>query len=247
MAGRKQQKRKVILKWTIFVIIAIALTIIAVSFFSQKPPVDIIESARKSIAEARKAEAEIYSKEELESAEIKWQEAMEEWKTNNDKNPLFRDYETALKSASDAITLAEAAKVKSVKIKAELHEYIQKTIKSLRVSLSSIESVKEILPLNHPVRKRITPVLLKLDEAESAYKRDDLITARRIIDSIDNSIAKLKDQTADLLDNYFKSYPEWVRLNEEMRQWSKTRSAVSLVVDKFSRKCIVYKSGKKIR
>jgi len=247
MAGRKQRKRKVILKWTIFVIVAIVLTIVAVSFFSQKPPVDIIESARKSIAEARKAEADVYSINELVAAEGKWQEAMDEWKINNDKNPLFRDYEKALKSASEAITLAEAAKVKSVKIKAELHEYIQKTIKSLRVSLSSIETVKDILPLNHPVRKRITPVLLKLDEAESAYKRDDLITARKIIDSINTSIEKLRDQTADLLDNYFKSYPEWIRLNEEMKQWSKSRSAVSLVVDKFSRKCIVYKSGKKIR
>ena len=247
MVGRKTGKRKVILKWTIFVIIAIALTIAVVSFFSQKPPVDIIESARKSIAEARKAEAEIYSKEELDSAELKWQEAMEEWKTNNDKNPLFRDYETALKSASEAITLAEAAKVKSIKIKAELNEYVQQTIKSLRVSLISIESIKDILPLNHPVRKRVTPILLKLDEAEAAYKRDDLLAARRIIDSINNSIAKLKGQTADLLDNYFKSYPEWVRLDEEMKRWSRTHSSVSLVVDKFARKCIVYKSGKKIR
>jgi murein L,D-transpeptidase YafK len=32
-----------------------------------------------------------------------------------------------------------------------------------------------------------------------------------------------------------------------MKQWSKTHSSVSLVVDKFSRKCIVYKSGKIIR
>jgi murein L,D-transpeptidase YafK len=32
-----------------------------------------------------------------------------------------------------------------------------------------------------------------------------------------------------------------------MISWSKTNASVSLVVEKFSRKCIVYKSGKKIR
>ncbi|MDP3398560.1 MAG: L,D-transpeptidase family protein [Bacteroidales bacterium] len=247
MAGRKKGKGRVILKSAIFVIVAIVLSIAAISIFSQKPPVDIIEAARKAIAEARKAEADVYSIDELAAAEGKWQLAMDEWKINNDKNPLFRDYEISLKSASEAITMAKEAKVKSIRVKAELHEYIKKSIKSLRVSLSYIESVKEILPLNHPVRKRVTPVLLKLDEAESAYKRDDLITARNIIDSIHQSIEKLKDNTADILDNYFKSYPEWIRLNEEMKQWSKTHSSVSLVVDKFSRKCIVYKSGKIIR
>jgi len=147
MAGRKKGKGRVILKWSIFIIVAVVISIAAISIFSQKPPVEIIEAARKAIAEARKAEADVYSIDELAAAEIKWQLAMDEWKTNNDKNPIFRDYEISLNSATEAITLAKEAKVKSIRVKAELHEYIKNSIKSLRISLRYIESVKEILPL----------------------------------------------------------------------------------------------------
>jgi len=247
MNRKKSGKRGKIIKWILLVCAAILITVSAISVFSEKPPVDKIEAGRKAIAEARKAEADLYARAELQAAEQKWQEAMDDWKVNNDKSPLFRNYEKSVRSSSEAITIAEEAKKKAVKVKAELHEYIKKSLENLRISLGYIESVKEKLPLNHSLRKRVTPVLLKLDEAEAAYKRDDLITARNIIDSINNNIEKLRKQTTSLLDDYFSSYTEWLRLNEEMKQWSKNNSSVSLVVEKFSRKCIVYKSGKKIR
>ena len=247
MNREKSGKRGKIIKWVLLICAAVLITVAAVSVFSEKPPVDKIEAGRKAIAEARKAEADLYARAELQAAEQKWQEAMDDWKVNNDKNPLFRNYEKSVKSSYEAITFAKEAKDKAVKVKAELHEYIKKSLENLRISLSYIESVKEKLPLNHSLRKRVTPVLLKLDEAEAAYKRDDLITARNIIDSINNNIEKLRKQTTSLLDDYFSSYTEWVRLNEEMKQWSKSNSSVSLVVEKFSRRCIVYKSGKKIR
>jgi lipoprotein-anchoring transpeptidase ErfK/SrfK len=247
MGRNNPGKRRRVYWYLIFVSVATVLVIAAVYLFSQKPPVEIIEKGRKAIAEARKAEAEVYSKEELLAAEQLWQEAMHQWKENNDKNPILRDYDKALKAATEAVSMADEARRNSLKTKAELQKYLRENLDDLRRALSYIETVKDKLPMNHSVRKRVTPVLMKLDEAESAYKRDDLITAQKIVDSIHANIAKLKDQTADLLDNYFKSYPEWIRLNQEMINWSKTNASVSLVVEKFSRKCIVYKSGKKIR
>lgn len=88
---------------------------------------------------------------------------------------------------------------------------------------------------------------MKLNELESAYEREDLLSAKKTIETIKTNIEALKKQTTNLLNEYFESYPRWVRLDQEMKQWSKNTGGVSLVVDKFSKRCIVYKAGKVLR
>lgn len=218
-----------------------------ISFFSQKPPIEKIEAGRKAIAEAIKEEANIYSLPELTIAKKNWEEAMNEWKENNSKTPIIRNYEKTESLANLAIENAIKARENAIKRKNELRKEIGKSIATLRVSVNYIETVKEKLPSNHNVWKKFTPAVLKLDEVESAFNRNDFTSAKKNLESLTYSIEEIKRQTIELLDNYFSSYPDWLKLDAEMRQWSKINGSVSLLVDKFSRKCIVYKSGKKVK
>jgi len=246
MAFRKYTKKKFL--FTIgLTLLLLALIAGAISFFSQKPPTAKIEAGRKAIAEAIKEEANIYSVPELSVAEKNWDAAMNEWKENNGKSPIVRNYEKTIVFADLAIVNAIKAKKNAIKRKLELRKEIEKGIASLRESIKYIETAKEKLPINHSVWKKYTPVALKLDEVESAFKRNDLTSAKKGMDSISSLIDQIRKETKELLENYFSSYDEWIKLDAEMRRLSRINNSVSLVVEKFTRRCIVYKSGRKIK
>ncbi len=235
----------------LFIASAIIITTVAATVLissSGKPPTEKIEAARVAISEAVKVEANIYSKESMEVAERWWRESMEEWRLNNEKSRLFRSYEKAEEYAQHAIEEAVKARKSAIITKKELKRATESTLAELRKSISYIQLVTSKLPINHNIRKRATPFTLKLNEAEQAYRRDDLLNTVRILDSITPGIEKLKKTTSTLLEDYFRDYPEWIKLDKEMRQLSASRGGgVTIVVDKFSRRCIVYKSGKKYR
>lgn len=228
-------------------VLLLLVGIFLLSFVSQEPPINKIEEARKVISDAIKVEANLYSPKELKVAEDNWAKAMENWKDNNAKTPLLRNYKETKVFANLSIESAEKAKKNAINKKKELRLRINESIASLRSSVDYIELATTKLPLNHDIRKKITPASLKLDEVESAFKRNDYLRANKGLEALENTINSLRKLTTQLLEDYFSSYPQWVKLDEEMKQWSKVNNSVSLVVDKFSRKCIVYKSGKKFK
>ncbi|MHC1780277.1 MAG: L,D-transpeptidase family protein [Bacteroidales bacterium] len=246
MAFRRFRKRRLIY-FIAVPLLVVALAFVALTLFSQKPPTEKIELARKAIADAIKDQAEIYAPEQLAIAQKKWQSAMDEWKLNNEKNAILRNYSKTIVYADLAIKRAGEAKEDAIKRKQELTIEIQAGIKLLKESVNYIEQATGKLPLNHNIRKRLTPFIMKLNELESAYEREDLLSAKKTIETIKTNIEALKRQTTNLLNEYFESFPRWVRLDQEMKQWSKNTGGVSLVVDKFSKRCIVYKAGKVLK
>lgn len=217
----------------------------SVTIFSEKPPIEKLNACQKAIAEARKEEAIIYSPNELRQAERLWQEAMKIWEKNNEKSKILRKFDGISKLADRSIGLAEQSKKTAITKKRELHSELKKELKNLREIADYIEKATSKLPLNHGIRNKLTPAKLKLEECESAYNRNDLLSAKKSLDNAKNNIEKLKKQTTEILDSYFNSYPLWVKTDEEMRQLSKNGNSISVIIDKFSKKCIVYKSGKK--
>jgi hypothetical protein len=216
-----------------------------VSIFKRSPPIENIEVGRKLIAKAIDAEANTYSPKELALAERYWQEAMSEWKLSNGQSPFFRNFRKASSMAVKAIENAEIALNDSQKRKIELKEKAKKEIAALKETKIYIEFATNKFPLNHNIQKEFTPISITINEAEMAFKRDDLMASLDKAESIKSKTIELKEKTRKLLEEYFNNYSKWILLNEEMKDWSKNHNSISIVVDKFSRKCIVYKAGKK--
>ncbi len=235
----------------VFFIIGIVLLLASsawvVSLYIQTPPTEKIEAGRKAIAQAIKEEAEVYSTTELNLARKNWEEAMIEWKENNNKNAISRNYEKTIILADSAIANAHIAIQNSIEKRKEYKEEIENSLPSLREKIAYIKSIKEKMPVTHNVWSKFTHVILKMEETESAFKRGDLFSAQKNIQSLNSSVNEIEKQTTILLNNYFSSYNDWIKLDKEMRQKSIASGAVTLVVDKFSRKCIVYKSGAKFK
>ena len=234
-------------KFLYIVSIILLLAIIAwvVSLFIQTPPTEKIEAGRKAIAQAIKEEAQIYSATELNLARKNWEDAMNNWKINNNKNALSRNYEQTIILAHSAITNAQQAINNSIQRKKEYRKEIETCLPTLRKKIAFIKSVKEKMPVNHTVWNKFTPIILKMEETESAFKRNDLLSAKKNLKTLTDSVNEIEKQTTNLINNYFNSYNEWINLDKEIRQKSITTGSITIVVDKFSRKCIVYKYGKK--
>ncbi len=239
-------KRKIVIALSVITLIPL-LAIGAINFFAPKPPAALIEDARKAIASAKKYEANVYATTQLKLAEDSWNKAMADWQLNNSKNPVRRNYSKTSVLAKKAIEFAKEAQTRAIESKKELHVRIVSSLKDLRESAKFIEMITGKLPLNHGIRKKLTPAKLKLDEIESAFNRHDLMAAKKYLESNQKTISELKKQTLELLTDYFSGFNQWQRDKEEMRQWSLKNNSVSLVVDKFSRKCYVYNAGKVIK
>jgi hypothetical protein len=245
MTFLRNKKNKFLLLGLITIVPIIVIG--SVTLFSEKPPIEKLTFCQKAIAEARKEEANIYSPTDLHQAEKLWQEAMKAWEKNNNKSKILRDFNGISKLANRSLELAIKAKETSIEKRKKLRSEIKQNLIELKSSADYIERATNKLPLNHGIRNKLTPAKLKLEECESAYNRNDLLAAKKSLDNAKSSIEKLKKQTSEILENYFSNYTFWVKTDEEMKQWSKTNSSVSIVVDKFSRICKVYKSGKKIK
>lgn len=238
-------RRKLLFLGGVVLLLAIAAWV--VSLYIQTPPTEKIEAGRKAIAQAIKEEAQIYSAPELALASKNWEEAMGHWRENNSKNAISRDYEKTIILAELAIENAHIALTNSIQRKKEFRKEIENSLPVLRKKIAFIKSVKDKMPINHGVWNKFTPIVLKMEETESAFKRNNLLSAQKNIASLTASVNEVEKQTHNLLNNYFSSYNEWIRLDKEMRQKSISSGSVAIVVDKFARKCIVYKSGSKIR
>jgi murein L,D-transpeptidase YafK len=160
---------------------------------------------------------------------------------------MFRKFKKTSTLAELAIENAKIARINAQKRRSELTVEVEKNITELKKKLKYVEFATSILPLNHNIRKQLTPISIILSEAEMAYNRRNLIMSMNKIKEISQKVVDLNQITIDLLNDYFKDYNKWVNLNDEMRKWSKTNNSVSLVIDKFSRTCIVYKAGSKYK
>jgi L,D-peptidoglycan transpeptidase YkuD (ErfK/YbiS/YcfS/YnhG family) len=234
-----------ILLLTTLLIVTTVLLWGTVNLFTENPPQEKIEHGRKLIARAIDAEATVYSPNELAKAQKYWKEAMLEWKTSNEKTQILRNFGKSSSLADKAIANAEVAVKKAKKTKAELEEKSAKEIALLKQELAYIEFACNKFPLESSIRKEVTPISIKLQEAEMAYSRNDFPKSMEKIEAINTKVHTISKKINQLLVNYFENFDGWVKLDKEMKELSKTQNTICLVVDKFSRKCIVYKAGKK--
>lgn len=214
---------------------------------SDNPPVEKIEKCRESISKARKIEAEIYSPDEFNKAEKIWNSALLEWQIQNEKPIALRKFDKLSKDIDEANELAELSYKNSKKNRSKLQHELSSSINELKEISNQTQLLCNKLPLNHKIRERLTPAILKLSEAEAAFNRENLTLSKKKIEEVRPIINNLQKITTEILNEYFNDFETWKKLNEEMISISKKNRSVSLVIDKFSRKCYVYKSGKLVR
>ena len=83
-----------------------------------------------------------------------------------------------------------------------------------------------------------------LSEAEQDYSKNDLISCKTKVARAQNMIEESIKSAKRILKNNFRDYNNWLDIKNKTISWSKQNGAYACLVDKYNRKCYVYKNGK---
>ncbi len=240
-----RRKRK-LLVWFLLSLVFILAASFGLMSFKPDPPLEKIEAARKKISSARSAEAETYAQLAFKDAEALYDSAISHWKYENEKFFLYRDYTIMGIFADAASVKAEESERLALAYSSDLKKSLEVKLANLKNKCNLFESQFKDLPMSSEIRKSYSTAKMTLAEAEIAYKNENFHSCfsklKVVHDEIDFALISIKSD----LEDYFEMYQNWSRWAKEAVEASRTSQDYVFLVDKFAKKCLVYKDGKQV-
>lgn len=221
----------------------IPLAIFLLVRLAPKPPVDKVEYARLTLSRAASSDAAIYSKQLYNGARALYDSAMISWQNENQRFTFFRNYDEVGRYAELSAKKAGQAIENSKVSVATLEVTIKQKIDSLNKLVKSINSVFKAYPLSSDLWKKISRGHMLLKESEIAYNKGQYVQAERKINDSEALLAGSYEKAYESLEEYFGSYSIWKKWVDKTIRDSRQNKSYSIIIDKFSKKCIVYLSG----
>jgi len=237
-------------KITLVIITFLLLTgggLLTIFSLSADPPVESIARCSQVLSKARQAEAREYARDLLSDAEMAYTDAMIEWKIQNTKWYITRDYTLVNEKIQMALRKGEEAYRKSITVKDSMHHDLAVVFKEVEKDLVHYANHFGVLPLNQQSRQDYRTAEMLFLEARQAYESGNY---NRVVHKLAKSrllIGESIRKNQETLKGYFANIPTWKRWADETISWSKTNNKSVVIVDKFARKCYIYARGVEIR
>jgi hypothetical protein len=233
----------------ILIISSTAIFIFLVFYFliiyTPQPPVTDMTYARNALSLAAKNKADSYSKKLYKEAKGYYDLALKSWQKENKRFLYLRDYSRVAKLAKLAVKTANQAADSSQITSSNLKTRLNQKINALNNLVGNIDDMFTSYPLSTETRNRISKGNMLLKEVEVLYKNGRYIDSGKKITESEYLLTTSYETASGSLKNYFKSYPEWKKWVEKTIANSRDSGDYSIIVDKFSRKLIVYLEGTK--
>jgi hypothetical protein len=228
--------------------IAVLLTITCFLLFYPvpDPPVSKMEYARKVLSIARMDGAETYATVPYMEAKGHYDSAMESWRNENKRFIYFRDYSKVSVNAGLSAGKARQAAEDSKRNISEFEISLRQQIEALNAIIRDLNKHFYGYPLAYEVRNRISKGKLLLKESEIAFLEKQYFHADKIMAEAETLLTDSYEYASSDLKNYFSSFPTWRNWVTQTIAESKSDSCYSIIIDKFSRKCIIYFNGTKL-
>jgi len=208
------------------------------------PPDENINLALKSLSEAKKSRAQLYANEYFHASEKLYKNAMLQWKIQNEKFILNRNYFMVELCSQFSTHLAiEAKKTADIRSR-DLKDYLQVAIKEMNSELNDFGNFFNKLPVSASIRKEFSHAILFLSESEIAYNKHEYTISRKKLDEASDSYSIAYEYTNSILSDYFENYDRWLGQAEKIIHKSKKNKSFVVIIDKFSHQCTLYYKGK---
>lgn len=241
-------KRKKI-KWIIIGLLAVFVVAVTVSVIivSQRelPTIDL-RKARESLAEAKEAQANVYSESLYKQAQQTYDSAMVNWAKENRRFILFRDYARVIGFAKNSQKISEDAKNESIVKAADLSKNVEAAFVNLSNKIELYNKLFKNLPLQKSVFDAHNKSKMLLSESKIAREKGKLKDAEILFKKAEIYVNHANTKAGTMLRDYFNDYPRWKSLANEAIAASRGGSKV-ILVDKVAHKLYVYQSGNVIR
>jgi hypothetical protein len=222
----------------------ITVTVLLMIYFAPVQPSLEMESARKTLSNAAASKADTYSRKLFNQARVYYDSAMVNWQKQNKRFYYFRDYEKVIAFANLSEKASIEAELNSISSTSSLSSRLQQKIESLHNLVSELDLLFDNYPLTEETRNRISRGKMLLEEAEIAFKKGTYLQANRKITDSEYLLTESFKSATENLKNYFTSYSLWKKWVDMTVNESKRNNDYSIIIDKFSRKCYVYYSGR---
>lgn len=228
------------------VAIIIAVGYSAYIYYTNKPPLEEINSARESLTLAKNKLAGRYASETLKEAESLYNWSMKEWETQNSKFFVFRDYsltrDLALKSFNKSTNAGNEAK----SVKNKLQKNVESELSSLRVQIARFEKYYKNLALGKATINSFNKGKTLFLEAQIEYKKNDLQKAAKHAKKAAENISQAEKSAHIKLIEFYRNYPDWQKNTKLAYNLSKKGQTV-ILVDKIQSTFIILKGGKEFK
>ncbi len=223
--------------------VSIPLVIFLLIRLTPRPPKVEMEHARECLSRAETNKADTYSKKLFTQARILYDSAMVNWKRENKRFIYFRHYDKVVMFAELSAKKAGQASENSVSSSTNLKLQLKQKIQTLNDLVNQIDALFTTYPLAFEIRNRISKGKLLLNEAEIVYNKGQYLQANRKITDSEYLLTESYENASANLKNYFKSFSTWKQWVDKTLSESRRTRDYSIIIDKFSRKCIIYLNG----
>jgi L,D-peptidoglycan transpeptidase YkuD (ErfK/YbiS/YcfS/YnhG family) len=228
---------------TVVILVLITLAIIMLVRFIPQPPEEKVTYARIALSEATSSKADTYSKRLYNEAKALYDSAIINWQEENKRFIYFRNFEKVAGFAELSARKAEQASKISKNNVLDLHVYLKQKADNLNAIAEEIDKRYASYPLSPEVWKRISKGRMLLKESEVAYKKGQYAQAKIKITESELLLTESYDKANAHLKDYFSSFPEWKKWSDRTIRESRQNQNYAIIIDKYSRKCLVYLGG----
>lgn len=239
----KKKYKRIFLSAAIVIVVAVAGLILA--SLIPEPPEEQVTSARIALSEAVSNDAHTYSKNLYREARSLYDSAMLSWQKENERFIWLRDYSRTAEFARLSEQKARQASRISRNNVTDLNIYLGQKLEKLNHIAGQIDLRFDGYPLSPEVWSHISKGRMLLKESEVAYRKGDFALAREKVADSELLLVGSYEKASEHLTGYFGSFPKWKQWVDRTIRESQQNKSYAIIIDKYSRKCLVYLGGVK--
>jgi lipoprotein-anchoring transpeptidase ErfK/SrfK len=208
---------------------------------ADKPPMLLLETARKSIGATRSVEATEYAPEYVKAAEESLAAASREIDRENRRFFVIRDYDAARAQALAADRIArETIGVSTTRRDSVAREALA-NLEEAKVSMDEAREMLEYVPMDRVSRGKMVRMDLARQQAKKSIEQGLHRRALELTEQVIADAEGVKVAVTILLDKYHD--PRWKKWAQDTIAWSRDNNSHAILVRKLEHRCDVYYDG----
>lgn len=244
MGRRNSGKRIRSIVLAFFSTILLAGLVLWIFYKWPHPPLKVLKEANDALIAARDAEAEKYAPQLFDNTSRLYETAMRNWKSENQRFFLNRDFDITRAFAVQTIQIGREAEKQALAKSHIIRKNTGTTLDQLENTKKNFERIYYPLPLPKSVRENFHKAVFLMTEARLARERSDLPLAESKLEKAKYLMEGSARNAQSMLEGYFSSLPKWRNeVNRAIAQ-SASQNSPLIIVNKMDHECQLYMGGK---
>ncbi|HEY9886713.1 MAG TPA: hypothetical protein V6C96_05565, partial [Vampirovibrionales bacterium] len=223
------------MKKYLFILIIVFFTILISGWLIDypMPPIQLEKSAREALHRAQISRADQFASSSFMEASTLFDSAMLQWKRENEKFIVLRDYASMQINLEQSISAANLSYRLAKQEKIQLGENYAMQIADIKAMFADYERFFKNIPIHQSDQNVLALAQMQLDECQLSIKNKKLSGVSKKLEKVKASIAGLNRKSEEIITKYFEDYPKWEQQKSDAIKLSEKRKSRLIIIDKY--------------